>query len=322
MRISKRYCYVKGVAGIGNRLYTLASAIEYCERTGRLLYVDWSDGTYDKDGVNCFYKYFDLKCCNESRDFLYDKGMTCYPQDYFQIDTVGIHDRYVNKKKKNILSNAVSVLASKGNSAAINLLHYLPPVFVWESKFFRGNSIARGRSLGYSRTEDVVIYVDYNPPYNEETLKKCLQFSADFSNEMDDYITNHSLNDAIGVHIRATDNYTETSIDKLYEKIDRISNTEKIFLATDNAAIEDEFINKYEGRVNVYPKVIPLSGKQGIHRWSKDNADDDIKIKMFKECLADIYILSKVKNLLYQGNSTFSHISRIMNENEKADWTK
>ena len=49
---------VKGVAGFGNRIQTVAGAIIYAEKTNRRLYVDWSDGLYDKKGKNVFSEIF------------------------------------------------------------------------------------------------------------------------------------------------------------------------------------------------------------------------------------------------------------------------
>lgn len=57
---NKKYLVLKGCAGLGNRLITLMGAIRYCERTQRILYVDWADGMFDQEGQNAFTQYFEL----------------------------------------------------------------------------------------------------------------------------------------------------------------------------------------------------------------------------------------------------------------------
>lgn len=52
---------VKGIEGLGNRLMCVANAIEYCQKTNRTLYVDWTDGMYADRGINAFHLFFDIK---------------------------------------------------------------------------------------------------------------------------------------------------------------------------------------------------------------------------------------------------------------------
>lgn len=52
---------IKGFAGLGNRLRTIASGIEYAQKTNRKVIIDWSDGMFAEEGINAFDKYFILK---------------------------------------------------------------------------------------------------------------------------------------------------------------------------------------------------------------------------------------------------------------------
>lgn len=54
----KRFCLVKGIAGVGNRLMTLTAAVQYAEKTGRQVLVDWNDGYYAPKGTNAFPLFF------------------------------------------------------------------------------------------------------------------------------------------------------------------------------------------------------------------------------------------------------------------------
>lgn len=56
----KRYLIVKGICGLGNRLMTLANALEYSKKTGRIISIDWCDGMFASKGVNAFTEYFQI----------------------------------------------------------------------------------------------------------------------------------------------------------------------------------------------------------------------------------------------------------------------
>lgn len=50
---------VKGVAGLGNRIFTLANALEIASKSNRSVLVDWSDGQIYPKGLDSFSTYFD-----------------------------------------------------------------------------------------------------------------------------------------------------------------------------------------------------------------------------------------------------------------------
>lgn len=64
----ERILILKGCAGLGNRLITLYSAIRYCIKTHRKLYVDWSDGMFEDKGKNAFFEFFELKGVEHSEN--------------------------------------------------------------------------------------------------------------------------------------------------------------------------------------------------------------------------------------------------------------
>jgi len=56
------YLVLKGIAGFGDRLMTLARAMQLAAHTGRTLVIDWSQDSWNHDEVpKGFWHYFDLK---------------------------------------------------------------------------------------------------------------------------------------------------------------------------------------------------------------------------------------------------------------------
>ena len=65
----EKYLIVKGCAGLGNRLFTIAEAVFYAKQTNRELYVDWSDGQFGELDQNVFYNYFNLHSFHHYQNF-------------------------------------------------------------------------------------------------------------------------------------------------------------------------------------------------------------------------------------------------------------
>jgi len=57
---SNKYLVVIGTGGMGNRIENLLTCILYAKLTNRILFVDWSDSAFSKDGKNIFNKFFPL----------------------------------------------------------------------------------------------------------------------------------------------------------------------------------------------------------------------------------------------------------------------
>lgn len=322
---NNKYCYVPGTAGIGNRLYTIASAIEYCEKTGRIINVDWSDGMFDARGTNCFLKYLHLSF-DKRVDYIDRKEKDIYPPFFFEKDEPSLFSDYKLTQSGNTLPKIVSKLPKKCFvGLKIGLLHNISALGFWQLKKNTDKRFIEGLSLPYKMKERIVVYADYSPPFKEETIRKYIHFSEEFQKEMNEFVRQKQLNrDSIGIHVRATDKKSDKELDKLFGIIDKFDVGKRIFLATDNCDVESQILNKYGDRVVVYPKYLPeVSGRQGVHKWSRECSEIEVKQNIFKECLADMYILSKVKILLYQGNSSFSNISRILKrDGQVIDWTK
>lgn len=328
--INDKYCIVKGVAGLGNRLATIASAVDYCKKTGRILCVDWSDGMFGEKGKDIFRKYFYLTDVQTiDIDSLGNHSLLdIRPKDYDILGVGSIYDYYEFYVKNKYFAKGINWLSHYHYSFVISFIHRLPCGSIWRSKQGKSDDwIEQGGSLSYNVKEKVVVYLDYIPCFREKVIRSNIKLRNETREKIDKWMEDNGLKEpTIGVHVRATDKKYDGNLEVLFKKIDIITKKRKIkhiFLASDNHEIEKKVRLRYKEKVIVYPKFIPAIEKGGIHHWGQQNADIKLKEQMFEESICDMYILSKVEWLLYQGNSSFSNISRIMkNDNKCLDWTK
>ena len=103
--MNEKHLILKGCAGLGNRLYTLCSAIEYAQKTDRTLLVDWTDGQFAPEGVNAFQKCFDLKEVRAIKSWSEIKnlqGRTSLPKFWKENMDQGVYDLYVQLNSKHL----------------------------------------------------------------------------------------------------------------------------------------------------------------------------------------------------------------------------
>ena len=53
-----KYLLIKGEGGLGNRILSLLSGIEYARLSGRIPVVEWCNAEYSADGGNAFFEIF------------------------------------------------------------------------------------------------------------------------------------------------------------------------------------------------------------------------------------------------------------------------
>lgn len=171
-----------------------------------------------------------------------------------------------------------------------------------------------------NRKEDIVLFADYRPLCDTSRLFDFIRLKESYKKEFEEFAIKYGLKHSIGVHVRATDKMPKRHIKKLFKMIDNLLNKEQnlsIFLSTDNIEIQKMFNGRYNGRIITYPKYLPENNSDvGLHKWAEANMESVQKDMMFKESLADMWLLSMCKYLYWQGNSSFSYISKIL-KNEK-----
>ena len=333
-----KYLIIKGCAGLGNRLVTLSNAIEYCKRNNRTLYVDWSDGLYGLKGENVFYKYFQIKELPHSSALpeLKPGEYSACPTKWEKIGlSASLYDNYtyglpgINKYVKE------RFLPGKGKLRNVRGYFYFQGK-PYEEKvndsnisyllsIFNNRDISLGGFLKDNLKEDILIFSDYQPAYYPQNIVNHLSLNPELENLINDFSERNKLNEAIGIHVRATDRKVNDAlvlIKNKLSKIDQEYESSVIFLATDNKKIEHEF-EQAGYKVVTYPKFIPeieAAAGGGIHHWAKKNDQFDKAELILKESIIDMWLLSKCKYLLYMGNSSYSKISVTLHNSTCVDW--
>ena len=118
----------------------------------------------------------------------------------------------------------------------------------------------------------------------------------------------------IGVHVRRTDNKLSSSkstTDKFFVAIDKSLNEshDRIFLATDDEAVEQEFVQRYGHLVSFSMKSAP---KRWTNLWGRRGL---VTINTFREGFADILLLGKCDTILGSFGSSFSKVAAKTSKN-------
>lgn len=328
----KKYLILKGAAGLGNRLTTLMKAIKYANATGRTLFVDWDDGMFANKGDNAFPRLFELRNVAWTTDkeelveaFLngassyppcltlddiekpaFDQFKVIYPRLSFRFFPFRYMMMYICRDKWSYLAG-LEMLQSRRN----NVKDYWGAV----RNVFKGDNIPMGGMFSKNHHEDIIYYYDHRPIVSLKGLTDYVEPKKFIQNMIDELSAKYRLAECIGIHVRYTDKKPIGQLTKLYKKTDRMMEAphERIFLCTDNPDVYDDFVGRYGNRVFQIAKSLPKVPKgYGLHNWALQNSDADTKEKMAIEAIIDMWLLSKVKVLYWQGNSSFSYISKML----------
>ena len=342
----EKWLYLKGCAGLGNRLITLLKAIQYAKKTGRTLFIDWSDGMFAESGINSFYKYFELKnidYVNSSKDIelILSKDGTLYPKGITLKElSEGIYDNFwhVGTWFSWHLApyRVIVTLLLKGKMTSVFGLqswqHKSDNRSSWWGnikRVYQERNIQLGAQLSKRINRDVVVFVDFRPLVDTSQIFDYVSLKEVYYLKFKEFAQIRDLvNHGIGVHIRATDKQPKKKLEKLLKLLDGMLSADdnmKIFLSTDNLQLTKQMQERFCDRIVMYPKFLPedLNGK-GIHHWALEHNIPNIKERMFEESLADMWILSMCKHLFWQGNSSFSLMSSILKKDKEnvINWLK
>lgn len=315
--MSNRFLILKGTAGIGNRLITLANAIAYADKTNRTILVDWSDGQFGIKEENVFYRYFALNKTphiQSIKDIKNYYSLSHYPKHWALHPNSAVYDIYKQNSSyfftriipsKFPKKSGYWCLKEKQNNTlaqqALNLLNKNNPPF--------------GGNYSTKMNEDVVFYADFCPPFSPDILRNHIKLSDWLNSEIEDLTSKYQLGrDTVGIHIRMTDKQPDSDLDKLIKKIKDLGFEKKqVFLATDNPEIEDSFQGIFSNLIFL-PKWRPEHiGKQmGVHQYAIRNKDYGMAERQLKESIIDMWLLSKCEFLIYQKNSSFSRVSAVL----------
>lgn len=317
--MSIKYLIIKGCAGLGNRLVTAFIAIQYAKKNDRLLIIDWADGQFDKKQINAFNKCFDLKnVAVADINQIQNWNELTHSSILFKENKIsGVYDLYTAKQSA-VLSKLPQKLFFTDILKKIKR-SWLP---IDNGNFF--NSLHYGSDLSDNRKEGVLYYVDFLPCINYDEIPKYIGIKPFLQEKINQFVQEKNVAEATGIHIRNTDKKPTTNVYKLFNHLKKNRSDETIFLSTDSVEIENLFFNEFAKKTILFPKIKPQLKNEGLHQWALHNNAEDLKYTLYEESVVEMFLLSKCKNLYYQGNSTFSNISRVYHADKTNcyDWLK
>jgi hypothetical protein len=283
------------------------------------LVIDWNDGQFDKKGINAFKKCFELNHIQSEEIENIEYWLDCShsSQLFKQHKSEGVYDLYTNMQPKfwGQLPNKLFVFAWLKK-----LRRRWQPIK--DGNYF--NSLNSGSDLSNNVDEQILYYIDFLPYLNYEELPKYLGLKPFIVEKINLFAKENNLNDAVGIHIRNTDKRPTTDVQKVIDHILEVHKNSPVYLSTDSTEIEAIFLKKLPNLI-LFPKEKPKLNGEGLHQWALHNdPEEKLKYILFEESVVEMFLLSKCQYLYYQGNSTFSNISKVYhtNKNNCYDWLK
>ena len=326
----QKYLVLKGIAGLGNRLCTLARAIDYAQKTGRTLLVDWSDGVYGVMGKNVFYQFFKLNhvpYIESISEIPAAELLDSYPPLWGEYPAANVYDLYVSavgRITRKIIPNRIL----RGSLSKIHKYwHPKEDGIRRKSDFqairavFNKNDIPFGGNYRKNIQQKTLFFADYQPRFSGEVVRKNISLSNEMQKEVNQMTEQLGIGEhVIGIHVRMTDLQPKLSLESLTRKIDKIQKPHSIvFLATDNERVE-EYFSRYYQNVVFLPKhrLEYADARTGVHHRAIRTGDYSQAENTLKESILDMWLLSKCGYLFCQGNSSFSKIAAVLkNQPEK-----
>ncbi|HZW11193.1 MAG TPA: nodulation protein NodZ [Phycisphaerales bacterium] len=292
-----RVCLIKAKGGMGNRMLCAASGILWARAVGRAPYVDWRDNAYSKQGENSFFHFFESpRVLREPPPETESVFPAVWRGRLGQSVSGMLHAYDPDKHSSLTIHRKYSVDPARADyPEAVAVFWY------YMGRFRAVAPLARERVDGYAglSVEQVA----------RKALKEELPPSVRVRERIERFVAGSWPEKAVGVHVRYTDRTTDLGKLKAAtrEQLRRLPGA-KVFLATDNRRVEEEFRREF-GEVLTTPKWFPPEG--AVMHQNEQCADP---VANGVEALTDMYLLARCDALVYASRSTFSEISRLISE--------
>ena len=280
-----------GGGGIGDNIRSLIAGIDYARRSGRSIYVDWSDGMFGPEGINMFSDFFRILGLPTVSDLkAYEDAENVFPSIW-----------------KNNLHQSLKTLWTRQGYTA------------WDRNEVRATFSFDQERLDY--TELVLVMWDFDSYFAapqalgtaRALAQRHLSPAAAIKAEVDHYVATRLKKPVIGIHVRETNEATaggkSLPVTLLTGKASEISTktgSQCFFLCTDNqnrqAQIQQQFSN-----VIVREKQMPLAG-EAIHL----SEFGPTAFEKTRDALLDLLILSRCDYIIYPAFSSFSMCATLL----------
>ena len=289
-----RVLVIKAKSGFGNRILAATTGIVLAHLTGRQPAIDWREGMYVPVGTNLYPLLFDVarSAVPERYDGEHDVAPAIWSGRLRDqpIDLVLQH--FPNSHKSPFVYRKLSLdLAKPASDARVGVFwSYLPKLARLRRQMRRDSRFA-GRTEGEVVREAIDAF--FTP--NERILREvdCLFAGRE--------------RPVIGVHIRYTDRRAPLAkIERALAGARRRMPGAPIFLATDNAEVEQRIRDRFDG-VFVHAKELAAGG--GPLHLDAVLADP---VREAENALVDMWALSRCDLLIHSRHSTFSEAAALI----------
>jgi len=290
---------VKGIAGLGNRMFCALTGILYARLTKRRLIIDWRDDIYSNNGSNAFHRFFKCSLCD--------------PDDQVpETDSVrpsvwcGKLHRYATHMRKPYKNNTEFWL---NTSVDLTQLAYQEDLIVmWtfnpQVDLLRRHFNGPFREFSQLSTKEILM----------QLLREDLILQPEIQERVDEFKRNHFRKETVGVHVRYTDH--RVSLWPILKKLNSMLKHEpelQIFVSTDNIQIKNMFEQIYPLVINT-PHWYSTPGSR-LHGHESYPHLTDSAI----EALVDLYLLAECDYLIIDTSSSFSKIAELITRAPEAN---
>lgn len=288
---ARRFLVVKPTGGMGNRLLGLMCAVPYSLMTGRQLYVDWSDFMYSDRGENVFPRLFKIR------------GV---PFSYRLPQAADVYPEFWSKQlTTNLLVEQVG-------------LDHMDPKVMDETRIDLSTRYPQGVAAFWSFNLDPMRAAldhihEHLPQFSNltvdgicaEVMRKHILPRPAVSDKVDEFASKHFTGPMVGVHIRHTDmrmplKETLRTVHALKQSLGA-----RIFLATDNQAVEQALADLFGDDLVTMPKRYPDNGKH-LHSHRVAGLTNYEKAL---DAAVEMYLLARCDAIVRYQPSTFALVS-------------
>ncbi len=287
----QRFLAVKPTGGMGNRLLGILCAVPYSLMTGRKLYVDWSDFMYSDRGENVFPKLF--KLCGVPFAYRLPQTPDVYPE-FWQGNLAS--NALVEQIGINHLDQAVM------EQTRIDLATRYPQTV---ATFWSFNLAPMQAALEHIQEHLPQFRCLHADGICKEVMQKHIRPRPVVSSRVDEFAARHFTGPMIGVHVRHTDLRMplEPTLRAVYDLKKALG--ARIFLATDNQAVERALSRQFGDALVALPKRYP---ENGLHLHSH-RVTGMTNFEKALDAAVEMYLLSRCDAIVRYQASTFAQIS-------------
>lgn len=315
-----RFVLVKGCAGLGNRLLTVASAMHFAAATNRTIAVDWGDGVYAAAGEEAFASVYDIRPPFVDLASVLEAATSVYPPVWAR-DRLGAPIYEVCKPCKSPLHGFASHFLPRGRARMVSRhWHYYGapssrepmPMLAFLRSALSRSSFPYGADLSRGLAHSVVVFSDFLPPPRHSELHAFPPLKPHLRHMIEALrrtAVRNTESEYTGVHVRATDLAPARGVERLVQLLTaREPGTRRFYVATDNPEVIEFLKKSLPGRIIHQDVEWPDDFRSGLHHAR--SLDGAHKRRHLEEALVDLHMLGACHTLYAQSNSSFSSIAR------------